>query len=197
MYNLKDEINQALKSRIQEEGFTKKGNCYCRQSETQGYQDLISFSQYSYSSGRAVGVVVGIRCLAVERLYELLTGCSLKAPMSVVNVNIGYLEPDKHFKDWYFENSANLDGIVEGIFDEIRKYAYPFFSEYEDATRLADALERREFVIVNEQRFYILPLLYLVSGRKEKGIACMNDMCLSGFSLDENKKEFMQNYIEH
>jgi hypothetical protein len=105
---------------------------------------------------------------------------------------LGYLEPEYKFKDWFFKDNTNLDGKMDEIFKEIRLYAYPFYTEFENVERLIEAFEKRELLIGRDYQFYMLPLLYMVVGQKEKGIDFLNN----GLQPDFRVNEFMQKYIE-
>lgn len=196
MSTLKDEINSALKNRCLDEGFKKKGYCYFRESSHDDvFHDLLNFGQYTYSSGRGIDVAVGIRHIIIERLYVQLTdhreGKAI-LPIPIFMAQLGYLEPEYKFKDWFFKDNTNLDGKMDEIFKEIRLYAYPFYTEFENVERLIEAFEKRELLIGRDYQFYMLPLLYMVVGQKEKGIDFLNN----GLQPDFRVNEFMQKYIE-
>ena len=199
MSSLREEINAALKLRCSAEGFKKKGYCFYRESSNKDFNDLLNFGQYTYSSGRGIDVSVGIRHLVIERLYVHLTDHregKVILPIPMFMVQMGFLEPEFEFKDWFFKDNYNLDGRMDEIFGEIRHYAYPFYTEFENIDRLIEAYEKRELLIGRDYQFYMLPLLYLVAGRKNKGEDFLNNQLLSGF-VDDFKCKFIERYMEH
>ena len=109
MSKLKSELTAAVKLRCREEGFTKKGYWFRRTSSKEGFDDMLLFGQSYYVTARALTVSVGIRNLNIEQLFVKLTANHLCVPLPLVVINIGYLEPQKWYKDWYMKDTTNLD----------------------------------------------------------------------------------------
>ena len=193
MSKLKSELTAAVKLRCREEGFTKKGYWFRRTSSKEGFDDMLLFGQSYYVTARALTVSVGIRNLNIEQLFVKLTANHLCVPLPLVVINIGYLEAQKWYKDWYMKDTTNLDNIVNEIFEEIRQYACPFFDEYADLDRLIEVFEHRDLFIGKAEQFYFLPLLYLITGQKNKGLEFYDNLP-DDFVLDDWKRNYIEKY---
>lgn len=195
MGGLNNEIRNSLKNRCKAEGFAKKGNWYIRNSCNTGFYDLLFFSFYNYNSSLGLGCFSGISNSQVDELYKQLTGNHTNDPIPLLCINLGYLEPCGRFKDWHIQQSSNLITIEDSIFREIQEYATPFYKEYSDIDRLILSYENLELNITKEQQFFMLPLLYLITNQKQKGISFMNNFVASGRALDDYKNNYMSNYF--
>ena len=197
MHSLKQGISFSLTERCRGIGFVKKSNWYIRNSCNVGYKDLLSFSFYNYKSSLALSCFSGICNSQVDELYKTMTGNRTNAPIPLICINLGYIEPYGRFKDWLVQENNNYKIIEENIFREIQEYTTPFYKEYSDVERLLLSFEKMELNIDKEQQFFMLPLLYLITGQKQRGIAFMNNLLSSRFVLDDYKKNYMSNYFSY
>ena len=197
MRSLKSEISISLTERCKTIGFVKKGNWYIRNSYNVGYKDLLAFSFYNYKSSLGLSCFSGVSNSQIDELYKTMTGNRTNAPIPLICINLGYIEPYGRFKDWVVQENNNYTSIEDNIFREIQEYAAPFYKEYSDVERLLLSFEKMELNIDKEQQFFILPLLYLIINQKQRGVDFINNLLLSGFVLDDYKKNYMSNYFSY
>lgn len=187
---------------IRNEGFLqKKGGWYFRPGFKKGFNDLLGISHSTYYEGRSVSAQIGIHNTEVESIYRTLTGEKThNRPLWLLSLNIGHLEPEGHYKDWYFNELSAIPVITKELFDDVRDYGYPFLKEYENIELLIRVYEHRKvrrIGIDRETQFLILPLLYLLSGQKEKGIELMCSIIQEGYQPIGDRKTFYNNYMEY
>ena len=196
-------MDLALKQRILDDGFKKKGNYYYRQGSTDGFQDMIGFSYANYYSDRAVSPVVFIYNSLLDRLYLNLLEKKNKPGypgMALFGFNIGYLFPDHNYYDWYFRDYSEIPNICNTIIKEIRKFAYPFFKEYQNIERIIDAYENNNYYgpsIDLGERFYKQPLLYSAIGEHDKGIELISLIKDLRYIKCESQETYYNNYIKY
>ena len=88
-------------------------------------------------------------------------------------MNIGYLTPQKHFKEWRVKKSASEDDVREVVIDMtnyIGRYAVTFLNKYSDINELIFELGVGNLIIPHHAD-YNLPLLYVMTGEKEQAIS--------------------------
>ena len=124
---------------------------------------------------------------------------SWQVRMIVIGFNIGFLFPSHNYFDWYYTSFQEIPEICNTIFNDIRKYAYPFFKKYQNFEKIIEVYENntRGFGIDINNRFYTQPLLYSAIGEHDKGIEVIKKIKDSGYIELENQKTYYNNYIKY
>jgi len=199
------EMKRALTQRALQEGFIKRGYGFLRAGKDCDFQDYLSFGASTYSYGRFVAPGIGVHHILVEQLYTKVTKERLKSPLWLINVNIGYLQPARNYAHWFFDDVSQVDMVCDQMFEEIKEYGLPFYSEYEDIARMIHVYETRIIRgydglelkwISNTQQFTILPLLYHIVGETDKGIDFMDRVIKNGAYMDNFRQSFYDNYFQ-
>ena len=189
-------IETQIIKHCQEEGFSRIGRSrwFYRDGATEEFQDLLFFCFSTYSASRSVGVFPAIRHLGIEKLYKQITGDKLSAPLWVLNTNIGYLTPQSTYKEWDFYDNSNIKAECHEMFGIIRRFAYPFYDQVEDVEYLLRLYESNGNLVRLDQQFIILPLLYLLVGKKEEGILFLEEKQTENRFTPDFRKEYLQKY---
>ena len=172
-------IWEGIQDRCLREGFLKRDKMlYYKESEINGFKDVLCFAMSSYTSFRSVTVYVGIQHILIEKLCRILYQEKLTFYPMILSPNIGHIMPDGKYRDWDFIEGSDFRIQYDSMFEYIHKYGFPFYKKYEDFHLLKEIYDNHhlDFHIATETRFLILPLLCLILGDKEAGIERMNEI---------------------
>ena len=202
MKGLVSEMDFALTQLLIDDGFKKKGNYLYRQGYSDDFQDMLGIDFSTYNIGRSVSPTVFIYNSNLDCLYLKLSATK-KRPgypgLCLLGFNIGYLFPGHNYFDWFFKDFSEIPKISNTIIKEIRKYAYPFFEEYQNFEKIIEVFENnaKGFGIDISTRFYTQPLLYSAIGEHDKGIEVINLIKKLGFIKLESQETYYDNYIKY
>lgn len=154
-----------------------------KKKKTDFYTDLqkgilgtigFGISTYGKSSSIFLNPVIGILCMEVETLMEKTKGYnSLKYFQPTISTPLGYLLPEKTYKEWEFEKGKNNTSIVADMVDKISTNGFSFFSGRDTLKGVILEVEKDNFIL-QPSKLYKLPLLYYCNGEKEKGLNFIN-----------------------
>ena len=101
-------------------------------------------------------------------LYEIMPECSVLNDPGL-RTPIGYLTPEKRYLEWVFDPGIDNITEIDKIIAAIKMYGIPFMESHTSLESIICELERRQFVDIEGKRF-LLPIAYLLSGRRKKAI---------------------------
>ena len=164
--------SELLCSKLALLGFKRKNRAEFIRKQN-GFNQMISYCHSSrIPHVRDYYIIIGLYYPEVEKMGMDLDVYTTGA----WGLNIGYLTPQKIFKEWRVENSASEDDIREVVNDMvnlIETYAVPFFDRYFDVNELIFELEVGTLLIPHHAD-YNLPLLYLLNGEKGNAISVLD-----------------------
>ena len=156
--------SELLCSKLALLGFKRKNRAEFIRKQN-GFNQMISYCHSSrIPHVRDYYIIIGLYYPEVEKMGMDLDVYTTGA----WGMNIGYLTPQKNFKEWRVENSASEDDIREVVNDMvnlIETYAVPFFDRYSEVNELIFELEVGTLLIPHLAD-YNLPLLYLLKSVK-------------------------------
>lgn len=183
MENALSQIKDAL-------GFKKDDYLYIRPGTRKGFLDVLDLRTEDYSREKVVHLYASIQSIEIEQLYNQLSGNNLTSHFAILG--IGQVEPMFTYFYLSFTKLAEIPGIINTINSLINTKIIAFYSDYEDIEKILDIYEKGDIDLW--RRFYIMPLLYYLSGKPEKGIEVMAPLLKFGLVPDQNCKLFYDNY---
>ena len=173
---LKKEIENIIKTNCYDLSFKKKKYIY--------YQDLnentigtlaFGISRYGIPHSLFVNVNVGLIYKDINKILVDLLGNDydfFKDGIAMGLTSLGYLMPDKSYKEWQFIESTNHSDNINEMFESIKKYALPLFDRFLNIDNFEEAL------IFNKLHSTIsrllLPIIYYLQGNPQMGIDYIN-----------------------
>lgn len=166
---IKKDLSQGLFSL----GFKKKKSVYVYSDDAQSSLTLTVNGRHSYQKDMVVfSVFTGVSIRDVNRLFIKLTNCEknkyASEDMFIVGSNIGYLMPQKSYKEWIFyeENYSEID--MQELIDAAKKYAFQYYKERNDIYKIQYYIcETNEIVTQLRRDEYYPILLYLLNKKNE------------------------------
>lgn len=191
------QIKTVLQQMALDEGFKKKNYWFYKEGKYPGIRYILSMPCSTYSDCRTATAYVGIQHVPTSELYLKLIGMKTRDVTLTINQPIGYLMPVENYKDWIFTSQKDIVKGCKSMFDDIRKYGYPFYEKNGSVPRLIEILEKDELHLGREWRFYFLPLLYLAVHQKEKGIAFFEELRSETGFFEEHEAAYYDNYCKY
>ena len=202
MRGLSDAMAKTIKQKCEDHGFKKcKDGIWCRREGiVDSFYHTIFFNPATYHIGRSITAYVGIGNSWIDKLYFKLSNQKHTTNYPIIRINIGDLNPSYgQFKDWDYTDFRQIPGVCDILFKEIRKYAYPFFEEYQNFEKIIEVFENntKGFGIGIYNHFYIQPLLYSAIGEHDKGIELISLMKDLRYIECESEETYYNNYIKY
>ena len=175
MKKMKNNIATLLSSTFSEINFKKKGYYFFKSINDNIYASI----GYTTAGHRCIGhtlinPVIGIAYDDVNLLYDELCGCkNILAP--TLWTPIGYLMPEKRYKEWDFVNGEENKDVLGDMLAAIQKYGGHYWEKMSDFENLFTAVLAGTFGLLNDRRDRLLPILYYMRGEKEKGLQVIDD----------------------
>lgn len=202
MRGLSDAMAKALKQKCEDQGFKKDKNgiWYRFDDIFDSFYHTLFFNPATYQIGRSITAYVGIGNSWIDKLFLKLSNQNQTTHYVLLRINIGDLNPSYgKYKDWFYTDFQQIPEICDTIFKEIRKYAYPFFEEYQNFEKIIEVFEKKTkgFGIDINTRFYTQPLLYSAIGEHDKGIELISLIKDLGYIKLESQETYYRNYIKY
>jgi hypothetical protein len=120
----------------------------------------------------SVNPVVGVHDPEVERLVAEFQGKRYR-PFAdgTIGRPLGYLMPTKSFRTWRFDGKTTANGAEE-LAEAVTRYGLPYAEENADRRKLAETLERDDFV---DSRILRMPVLLLLLGEPKRALEYAHD----------------------
>jgi hypothetical protein len=120
----------------------------------------------------SVNPVVGVHDPEVERLVAKFQGKRYQ-PFAdgTIGRPLGYLMPTKSFRTWRFDSKTIANG-AEDLAEAVDRYGLPYAEENADRRKLAETLERDDFV---DSRILRIPVFLLLLGERERALNYARD----------------------
>lgn len=122
-----------------------------------------------------IDVTIGVSHKNVEQLYAKLVGIDKPLLQSTIGKQIGYLMPEKSYKEWDFIENADNTYVYEDLLKNIQTYGFAYQEKMKDFDNLFEAIEKREQGVLNQARDRYLPILYYLKGDKQKGLKSIEE----------------------
>jgi hypothetical protein len=167
MSNFSKEIEKEISARMKMLSFKKQAYLYYKPWDDNAVL-TVSFGIASFrrSGHRYVSPNIGIYYKDLGEIYNTLNEQKTKDISYVVGEGLGYLMPEKTFKEWDFvENQDNTD-VYEDMFRAITTFGYQYIDEKNQYDRIMDFFKTREKAA---GKYQILSILYYLHGEKSKG----------------------------
>jgi hypothetical protein len=155
---------------LTELGFQKRSGGLLTLPLTEDVLGWIGLNTASRRPDRLVAFnpVIGLRHQAVE---ELVARLHQEKPHRylppTVSISLGYLMPDRQFRQWYFGPDTDPEPVVRDLVAAVQRYALPFMVEHQTLSGIAELLEQG-MVPVPEQRAERAVTAALLAGRPER-----------------------------
>ncbi len=152
-------------------GFKKRKYSYYKALKDGVFSTLnFGIAHYGIANHSFINIMVGIIYEDVEMLSYKLTGYNRLAIMQPqIGIQIGYLMPEKKFKEWEYIEGIDNTAICNDILFNIQNYAFPFQAKYLDPLTFFNSIDD-----INLTSYYIrdryLPILYYLRGDKSTGL---------------------------
>ena len=167
---------------------------FSRPGIQEGFVELLDLRANDFNRGKFVWVQTFIHHIGVIELHNRLAVEKFSETFSF----IGIADVDPLFSNDYglsFTKVSEIPAVLNEIERLFNNKFLGFYKEYEDLERILDYYNKNHISL--ERRFYILPLLYALTGRPEKGIEVMEPLLRFGLVPDGNCRHYYQNYCDH
>lgn len=173
MNELKKELTKQVSKMCKGLGFRKTKGAYFIPISDDIWGSLM-FGMYCKYGHVLVDVVVGIRVEKVEQLILDLTETrggynDKKFHKSTISSQIGYLMPEKDYKDWDFYAGNDNSILMEDLRITIQTYAFQYYKKYNTFNSIYNLFLMGKGINISYREEY-LPAFFYVNGEKEKGI---------------------------
>lgn len=218
-------IRKYLTQKNVEAGYKKRGaDTFCINPVGSDFEYYIWYNYATYSWGRSVTPYLILWSPQHERLcFELFGEPKSKYDfVSLFHLNIGdicqtfnklwdfgsrkswcstilkrflwNLHGYKEYEEWFYKEK-DIPRKCDRMMRRIQKEALPFFEKISNLETLIALYERK--AAGTRSSIFRLPILYLQTGKKEKGIAYMNRPEWKKYMEDEKGKLFYENYCKY
>ena len=172
----KIEIKKRLSEICKKMGFKKKQNVFIMPYSENVLAILFFSVDELWEPGNvSVSVSVGVTYKDVEELYHKLCEVDKSLFTHTIWEQIGYLMPEKFYKEWNFLEGSDNTYVYEDILKCIQTYGFDFYDRMKDFNNLLRAFEIRTPCLLNISRDRRLPILYYLNGEKEKGLKVIEE----------------------
>ncbi len=175
-------------------GFVKNGYYYSRPGIRNEFIELLDLRTNGYGREQHIWIQTCIHHIKVKDLHNQLA--EKKLPETVSLLGLGYIDP--LFSNDYeltFTKIAEIPKVLNEIESLFNNKFLSFYNEYENLEKIIDYYEKNYIDL--ERRFNILPLLYYLTGKPEKGIEIMEPLLKFGLVSGEFNKHFFENYCNY
>jgi hypothetical protein len=136
----------------------------------QGISKLVGFGIRSSSEAKYVWPVIAVRHELLENIFLQTSASKTKLlDAQTLSVTIGYLEPEKRFREWQFRDSKGDIDALDSMANSIKQYGPVFWKEYSSESQIFTAIEQQQF-IPSPTRHYLLPIALAMAGRKKEAL---------------------------
>ncbi len=165
------EIKEGLLELSKKIGYKKKKYFFTK-TKDDNITDALLFglSLYRKPNHTYVDITVGVAHKNVELLYTKLTNKDKNIFNTTISSQIGYLMPERNYKDWEFSKGKDNTKVFDDILMAIQTYAFPYQEKMANFENLFEAYKKREPGILHIHRDRYLPILYYLKGEKQKGL---------------------------
>jgi len=121
-----------------------------------------------------VSFPVGVFNQQIAQLYaELMEFDMMKNFVPILQIQIGYIIPERKFFEWDFDEKTDVNAFCSKISKAIIKYAYPFYKKYSTFDAIANAVIDGRYAWTKGR--YYTPIVYYLYNKKEYGIKYIED----------------------
>ncbi|KAF0203984.1 MAG: hypothetical protein FD170_673 [Bacteroidetes bacterium] len=173
---LKLEIEKGISGLCKTIGFKRKKFNYFKAMNENVFATLgFGLSSHAALGHVYVNITVGVIHRNVEDIRTRLIGYnSLEIMQPTIGIQLGYLMPEKSFKEWDFTEN-NRTPLFEDMLNSIQAYGFAYHEKMSDLNILFEAIENREHGVLNQARDMYLPILHFIRGDKQKGLTAIEE----------------------
>lgn len=189
MKELEKKIKTILKEVFSQYGFKKKANMIFQRDFEDAIQGLI-FGHSTHGEAH-VRYLTFTAMLSYPSIDEIMT--QLDDNLGRIGINIGYLMPEKDFKEWRFASNDSDEYIrqtLDSIVLAVSQYALTFLDKYSTINELTYGLESGNLRSLWEDRERYLPIIYYMSGNKKQASLYIDNAIkrrINSFPIEEYK----------
>ena len=172
----KKRLNVDITSRLKDIGFEKKGIIYVFSNNQDSALSLNITSRRSYEKNVIVlSVHVGVSIQSVNRLFIRLNNLPEKNRyiseyMFIVGSNLGYLMPEKGYKEWFFNEFTYSEETLNEMVDTIKKYAFHYYEGRNSLESLCHYVYETNEINTQIRRDEYYPIILYLSDKKNEAI---------------------------
>lgn len=201
----KKRLNVDITSRLKDIGFEKKGIIYVFSNNQDSSLSLNITSRRSTKKNVVIlSVHVGVSIRSVNRLFLLLNNLPKNNPyvsedMFIVGCNLGYLMPEKGYKEWFFNESTYSEETLNEMVNTIKKYAFHYYENRNSLETLCYYVLETNEIITHIRRDEYYPIILYLSDKKNEAISYVTQIrdCKRYEGLDgENYSKFTENFLQ-
>lgn len=155
--------------------FKKKGIYYVRPiGENMMATLLITTTDNSANGHLAINVAVGVSYLDVEKIRAALDERKYIFD-STIWTDLGFIMPGQKYKEWIFNENADIYPQFKEIKNGIISYAFPYIKRMSISENIYKAYEDRDPSIISPYRDSFLPIFCYLKRNKKNGIDAIID----------------------
>ena len=156
-------------------GFKKKNSVYVFSDDSQSSLTVTVNGRHNYQKGMVVfSIFLGVAIRDMNRLFIELTESRgakyVSEDMFIVGSNIGYLMPQKEYKEWQFneENYSEID--MQELIDVVKKYAFQYYKERKVIYKIQYYICKTNEIITHLRRDEYYPISLYLLNRKDEAL---------------------------
>ncbi|MDE6872079.1 MAG: hypothetical protein K2J62_08190 [Bacteroidales bacterium] len=197
------QVNDSLKEICRSLGYEKKGDFYIKPFSSNIYLTIrFSIASYRIKGHRLVAPMIGVRYEDVEKILQEISPderlIKSRNP-NTISEHIGYIMPIDDWKEWDFIEHGNTpEFIINDLREALQKYSIEYCKRFLTIDDIIAKIESEAWNPSNYSLFRRLPILYYLTGYKQKGIKFINRVFKEGFSEADLlfTNEYISNYMK-
>ena len=169
---LRENVYRFITDKLVTYGFKRKSTIISRKYNNQIVHEIIIGSTIDKIDKRVcLFFTISVDYVKINKFIE-----EYLSPVLKVNVSngLGYLMPQKDYKEWEFVVGEDYTQQATLIVDTIIQYAFPYFDKFSDEATLIETIEN-DSCILKPMKSYLLPILYYLQKNPIEALSCMNE----------------------
>ncbi|MCR5363338.1 MAG: hypothetical protein K6E44_02075 [Bacteroidales bacterium] len=183
-----DKLESIMNQKCLDLGFTKSKMWYKRPSSTESFFDLLYIYYSDYGRNKQIWIAAGKHNSDVERIYNKLSNKQYSESYSLKGIRPVLID-----KCHSITKLSDIPEVVNNIIDVFNTECCDFYNYYNSIERIIDSYEND--TTDQFHYFFILPILYAMIGKHEKGIEVMESLQKYGIVNNEDSRFFFNNFI--
>lgn len=183
-------VNDILNEICSELGFVRKKYIYIKPVSDNIYLTIsFSIASYQVKGYRFVAPRIGMMYEDVEKTLRDVSELDLLKRIrytSTISEHIGYIMPIHDWKEWIFvEYGTNSKVLINDLKKSLKKYSEIYCAQFSNIENVIEMIEDKGWGSAYSKLFARLPIMYYLTGQKQKGIEFINRAFTEGFSEAE------------
>jgi hypothetical protein len=159
----------ACESALRQLGFSKRRGSLLQDGATAGIGWIgLNTATRGLPGRMGVNPVVGMYFARLAEIESVLRDDIPDKPMPAMSMPLGYLMPDRMFRQWEFPQGGDLALIAQSLADAVQAYGQPYIGKYADWDTFSHDVVESPNMLMEHERAKTLPLVLAINGKLEE-----------------------------